>query len=154
MEEGHKFETAKAALDFILGGNATFTLRSKVTGTRFTYRVRAAKNGKVWFVSLLRGADNTSDYAYFGFLRNGSWDLTEFHYGAAKAKVSEEAPGVKAFIWAWERIRARSHDETNGLPANLEVWHQGHCGRCGRPLTVPESIESGFGPECSRRLAA
>jgi len=26
------------------------------------------------------------------------------------------------------------------------------CGRCGRVLTVPESVESGFGPECIGRL--
>jgi hypothetical protein len=28
------------------------------------------------------------------------------------------------------------------------VWHEGSCARCGKKLTVPESIESGFGPEC------
>jgi hypothetical protein len=32
------------------------------------------------------------------------------------------------------------------------VWHEGRCGRCGRKLTVPESIESGFGPECASIL--
>jgi hypothetical protein len=28
--------------------------------------------------------------------------------------------------------------------------HEGKCGRCGRLLTVPSSIESGIGPECSK----
>jgi hypothetical protein len=31
---------------------------------------------------------------------------------------------------------------------NLEIWHEGRCGRCGRKLTVPESIHNGYGPEC------
>jgi hypothetical protein len=30
----------------------------------------------------------------------------------------------------------------------VEFWHEGKCGRCNRKLTVPSSIESGFGPEC------
>lgn len=32
-----------------------------------------------------------------------------------------------------------------------EVWHEGRCGRCGRKLTVPESIETGIGPDCAKR---
>jgi hypothetical protein len=34
------------------------------------------------------------------------------------------------------------------LGATLEFWHEGRCGRCGRRLTVPDSIASGYGPEC------
>jgi len=34
------------------------------------------------------------------------------------------------------------------------VFHEGACGRCGRTLTVPESIASGFGPECIRYVCA
>jgi hypothetical protein len=34
------------------------------------------------------------------------------------------------------------------LPSGWEFRHEGRCGRCGRTLTVPESIDSGFGPEC------
>ena len=33
-------------------------------------------------------------------------------------------------------------------------WHEGRCGRCGRKLTVPESIEAGYGPECINLVAA
>src|ERR1700675_3055956 len=28
----------------------------------------------------------------------------------------------------------------------------GKCGRCGKPLTVPESIASGFGPDCREMM--
>lgn len=30
----------------------------------------------------------------------------------------------------------------------VSLLHEGICCRCGRPLTHPESIEVGFGPEC------
>jgi hypothetical protein len=38
------------------------------------------------------------------------------------------------------------------LPESLEIWHEGSCLRCGRKLTVPESIESGYGPECIKSV--
>jgi predicted metal-dependent hydrolase len=36
------------------------------------------------------------------------------------------------------------------LCPGFNVHHEGKCGRCGRLLTVPSSIESGIGPECSK----
>jgi hypothetical protein len=123
---------------FALAGNAIFTLQSKKTGTRFTYKVRAADNGPLHFVSVLTGTDNQNDYAYFGFLRRGV-----FFYGGSKAKISRDAPSVKAFDWFWRHMAANA-----SAPDSVEVSHEGRCGRCGRPLTVPESVRSGFGPEC------
>ena len=38
------------------------------------------------------------------------------------------------------------------LPPALEVWHEGRCGRCGRKLTTPQSVETGFGPVCAQNL--
>jgi hypothetical protein len=40
--------------------------------------------------------------------------------------------------------------KTNKLPEFVEVWHEGKCGKCGRALTVPSSILTGIGPECSK----
>jgi hypothetical protein len=33
----------------------------------------------------------------------------------------------------------------HGQSEQIKIYHEGKCARCGRPLTVPESIESGFG---------
>lgn len=145
VEEG-RLTSAADATRFILGGNATFTLKSKATGARFTFRVRKPKDvdpgrDPVFFVSLMNGPDNESQYAYFGFLRRGVY----FH-GGRKARVAEDAPSAKAFAWAY---RALMRGE---IPAQLEVWHEGRCCRCGRKLTVPESIKSGIGPECASRM--
>lgn len=130
----------RQALRFILAGNATVTLVSKTTGNRFTYKVRASEDGAVHFVSLLNGPDNESQYAYFGYVRRGV-----FFHGGRKAKVAETAPSARGFKWAFEQFSAGQ------MPASLEVWHEGRCGRCGRKLTVPSSIASGFGPECEGR---
>jgi hypothetical protein len=127
---------------FAQAGNATFTLRSKKTGGRFTYRVRQSEDdASFFFVQLLTGPDNTADYAYLGVIRRGVY----FH--GKKSRITRDAPSNKAFEWFWRMLAASE------LPLDqVEVFHCGRCGRCGRPLTVPESVASGFGPDCIGKL--
>jgi hypothetical protein len=143
-----QFTDPQAVRAFVLGGNATFTIESVGTGTRFTYKVSASKDegnkgsgaGRgVFFVSLLTGPDNTSDYAYLGIIPKD--DPMTFRL-TAKSRAGADAASVKAFSWFWRQV------SSGFLPATVKVFHNGHCGRCGRMLTVPSSIESGFGPEC------
>jgi hypothetical protein len=145
--------TPHAARAFLLGGHAVVTLVSRKTGTRFTYRVsrapekREKSEGIAYFVSVLNGPENTSDYAYIGLLvfDHGPQDEPKFCW-TRKSRVTDLAPSFKAFRWAMRAFFFR--DE---LFENLEVWHSGACGKCGRPLTVPESIASGLGPVCASK---
>jgi Family of unknown function (DUF6011) len=142
----------ETAVRFILAGDARVTFLNEATGTRFTYRVTApkvdtARGGRVTdltspmrFVAL---ADNESTFAYLGFIRAG----TDFQWGR-KSRVREDAPSVQAFYSVWETLRG----EGGAIPAGVSIWHEGHCGRCGRTLTVPASIASGFGPDCAALL--
>lgn len=148
----HRLNTFTQIARFVLAGNATFTLVSKATGQRFTYKVRAPKEQRgsvTHFVSLLNGADNEGDYVYLGLLRQTGSDPTfpRFEHGA-KSRVSADAPSARAVAWFWRQV------ERGEVPESVEVWHEGRCARCGRKLTVPESIESGFGPECVTKIAA
>lgn len=143
-----KVVSASAALTYVLGGKATFTLVSLSTGTRFTYLVQVGKNKKnptdpdVFFVKLLTGPDNSNDFSYFGFIKNNT-----FTYGGFKAKVPKDAPSVKGFIWAFAQFVA------NIMPADkLEFVPASKCARCGRKLTVPVSVHNGFGPECITKV--
>jgi hypothetical protein len=140
MSERNLFTTASDARAFMAAGKATVTLQSKATGVRFTYKIGVSEDGQIHFVSLLRGADNETAFSYFGYIRRGV-----FFHGAAKAKVAHDAPSVKAFSWAWRAL------QLDVLPAALEIWHEGRCGRCNRKLTVPTSIANGIGPECATR---
>lgn len=156
VTEGHRITSAAAARTFMLAGNAYFTLRSAKTGTRFTYRVAAAKPPgegqcrwcrsnpcrcpQAYFVSLLTGPENNADYQYMGLIKEGFFRRTR------NARITEAAPGFKAFAWSFRQLVAGQ------LPAGLEFWHEGRCGRCGRRLTVPESIAAGIGPECAQYL--
>lgn len=121
---------------YALAGRAIITMVGKTA--RFTYRIKqASKDDKpiaLWFVSLLTGPDNSADYKYIGVIReDGRFGLT------GKSKLKSDAPGVQAMIWIsrnWESFA-------------MDVWHEGVCGRCGRKLTVPESIALGIGPVCA-----
>jgi hypothetical protein len=130
---------------FALAGNATLTLRSEATGTRYTYKITQAKfrdgapNLGLYFVKVLMGADNDSDFTYLGLLRLTAGDFIYDH--GMKSRIGSDAPSARAFRWFWGNL-------IRGQVRQIEVWHEGRCGRCNRKLTVPESVESGFGPEC------
>ena len=137
-----QLHAADAAGEFALSGNATLTLQSQKTGARFTYRIRAKDDGKIYFISLLNGPDNENDFAYLGHIRPAE---LQYSHGR-KSKISAEAPSARAFAYFWEGIRRGK------IARDLEIWHEGRCGRCGRKLTTPESLSRGIGPECANHL--
>lgn len=111
------------------------------------------------FVAVLSGPENTHDYRFLGTIFEDSAPgrttagmavagpmVRRFVHGK-KSKIGKDAPSAKAFAWAWPYLAAAT------IPPNAEVWHEGRCGRCGRALTVPESIASGIGPVCEEKGA-
>lgn len=139
---GHRMLSVSDVREFVLAGNARLTLVSKRTGTRFTFKIRQPKPDQPHFVSLLTQPDNERGYTFFGTIFEG----LHFRH-SPRASLENVAPGPAAFRWFW-----RSLTTQNELHPQLEVWHEGRCGRCGRTLTVPESIENGLGPECIKRV--
>lgn len=140
----NRFANAVSALRFMRGGKATVTLVSGKTGNRFTYRLNESDDKQCIFVSVLTGSDNSNSYTYLGRV---SRDI--FWIGRKVARpgdISRDAPSAKAFDWAWRKL------VKGMLPTELEIWHEGRCGRCARKLTVPSSIEAGFGPECQGKV--
>lgn len=145
----HRFATIDDARAFALAGNAIITLQSLKTGAHFTYKVtkpnpeKSAAKGyanseETYFVKMLTGGSaDEGEWIYLGMIRNGNFALTK-----ASGRFLD-APSYKAFLYFW-RSRA--------LPAELVVRHEGRCGRCGRTLTVPESIDRGIGPECAGKM--
>jgi hypothetical protein len=122
---------------FVLGGNAKLTLRSKTTGTRFTFHIRQPEADRPHFVKVLTGPEK---YTFLGTIFKGE----NFVHGK-RSPITADALSAKAFGWFWNMLQKAQ------LPIALEVWHEGRCCRCGRELTVPESIASGIGPECAKK---
>lgn len=142
--QAEPFKDAQTALQFIRAGNARVTLVSQRTNMRYTYKVVACKDDvptdprRRYFVSLLKGRDNNSDYSYIGMLRAEHFFVTRATRHLAKA----------AFVAAFEYVT--KHLAAGHLPPHAQIWHESKCGRCGRALTVPSSISTGIGPECAK----
>ena len=126
---------------FVLAGNATVTLESGTSGRHFTYRIKRHDEQDVYFVHLLRGPDNESDYRYIGaYYPNRNY----FHVAKMWQAIKKDMypPSVRAIQFMFDTL--------NNVHDNLHVYHEGKCGKCGRTLTTPESIRAGYGPECMK----
>lgn len=109
-------------------------------GGHFTIRVQEprAKDDRdgTRFISYLSGTDNTGDYTGFATQR----------------------PDGSAFIWARFRDNRKMAEALATLAATgtqeqkegmfAYALASGRCARCNRVLTNPDSITTGFGPEC------
>jgi hypothetical protein len=129
----------------MLAGKAIFTLEG--AETRYTFRINRAEPSDrypnpAYFVALLTGPDNLQDYTYCGLLDPATGQVRP----TAKSTYKTDSKPIKAFNW----VMARVWREASIAPARIH--HVGRCGRCGRALTVPSSIETGLGPECAAKL--
>lgn len=147
---GRVLTSAADALRFLLAGNATITLKSQRTGQHFTYKIQEPQKVDLarpaWFVKLLTGPDNTGDYTYLGMITVTPGSALKT-FRATKATRNPESPNFKAFAYTFQALAVGGQ-----LPAGVEIRHEGRCGRCGRALTVPESIDRGIGPECAAAM--
>ena len=136
---------------FILGGNATFTLKNTATQRRYTLKVKQLRDGgkatSPHFVKLMTGPDNETSYAYMGLVKNGA----EYVHGGVKAKVPVDDRAHSTFEWLWRTINGKNKGgKTLADFPTFQFWHAGRCCKCNRKLTVPESIAAGIGPECAK----
>jgi len=144
--EGGKLENARAK-EYILAGDAVLTFRNSETGNRFTYRISRPKDADEKCPHFVKartgsGSDN-GQYAYFANIwPDEKRGLKGLQHGR-RSQLTYDDLSVQAFAWIWDHI--------DDLPDSIEVWHEGRCLRCGRQLTVPESIAQGYGPECIQR---
>jgi hypothetical protein len=128
------------SIDFFEAGKAIFTVSNPI-GDHYTYKITKKEKGP-FFVALLTGPDNTSDYTYLGIYHPGKRSITL----TAKSKFTETSTPVRVIRWAIIMIK-----DGKGLPRGYTIRHEGRCCRCGRMLTTPESIERGIGPECMKK---
>lgn len=130
-------------LEFILAGNCTFTLKSKRTQNWYTYKSYIVeKFGETMVVvRVLTGCDNVNNFSYLGTIRTEDGMPRIFRQSS---KIGEEARVFQVFNYVFENLLLRRMNKLE----EVEFWHEGTCCRCGRKLTVPESIERGIGPEC------
>ena len=147
--------------EFVMAGFATFTVEvpaatAAASGGRiaphYTYRVEHVEStgryAESYFVSLLVGPDNTSDYIYIGKMDPWSCQMRT----TAASKVAADSFPVTLFNRIIARVWMDDHAAYESF--GYRTHHEGTCGRCGRPLTVPESILTGIGPVCREKMGS
>lgn len=149
--------TVAINVEFVTAGDAIFTIeipdewQAKLDAPpHYTFRVEKTEANDRWpaahFVKLLCGPDNTSDYAYLGKLDTYTGQVKT----TAKSLYPETAAPVRLVNRILARVWSGDHDAYERF--GFRCHHEGKCGRCGRTLTTPESIERGLGPECAKKL--
>ena len=118
----------------LFAGKAIFTV-SNNKGKHYTFKVDAQSEDGYWFVSLLVG----KDYKYLGtiFFKGGPLRLSD------ASKFNKDSLPYKVFVFAQKVL-----DGVIKLPEGYSIENSGTCFRCGRKLTTPKSIKSGYGPYC------
>jgi hypothetical protein len=130
-----------ANLNLVFAGNATVTFENVSKGTHVTYKVSNVPDSEgKFFVSILSGNDNETNYSYVGLVNQGTGSFYP------SKKLNPETKSVKAFDYIYTRIL-----KTGQLSTDVRVYHSGQCCRCGRKLTTPESVKNGLGPECIKK---
>ena len=147
---GEQIKTPAAALRFMFSGNAVLTVVNRKSGSRLTFKIQRAKEAKhgrrPWFVKLGSGPA----FDYIGLIGERSQDTPDARLRVKRGGTLQEQRGVAAFEWILRTLNTSKMAAT--ITPLIEIWHEGKCGRCARPLTDPESIKTGFGPECRKRM--
>lgn len=137
---------------FVLAGKAEFTLTSRYSGKHYTFKVTKAKPnekypGDSWFVNFMIRYD---EFVYLGMLKGDAIELLL----TAKSHAGIESPVYKIFTQFWKLARNGAYDWDNEKAEALMIrfQHVGRCCVCARPLTNPESIDMGIGPECLSKI--
>lgn len=131
----------KSIRKFVFAGNALFTLRNKVSGNQFTFKV--VKQSGVYSRHYLSTVFLKKRF-FTGVFYFGANITTSFHCRSNKPEANQAVAVLKWF--------ASYLINNTPLPPQVEFWHEGKCGRCGRALTDPESIKLGIGPKCRTKI--
>ena len=131
--------------NFIFAGRSVFTLENSSTGNYITFRIKSIKKqGKVvpneYGVEAKVLGDSSSGYTFMGFLNLNRGTFQEW------GSTQRGSISYVTFYWLMRNIGKLEDFNT------LSIYHEGSCCKCGMPLTVPESIDSGIGPECKKKM--
>lgn len=131
--------------NFIFAGSSIFTLENSETGNYITFRIKQVKkNGQLvpnqFTIQCKSLNDGDHGYKFLGFLN------LDRKYFKRWGNTNPDYIGYKTLYWLLSNL------ENLERFTKLEIYHEGVCCKCGRTLTVPESIDNGIGPECMSRM--
>lgn len=143
--KSHKIDSA-AFRTFVFQGKALFTMENLEKGTYITFRVQSPKRKRgapedltLFDVYVKALNDKYAGNRYIGRINRKTRSFKRYGY------VEQDHVGIQTIEWMIRHWNNLEKFETEG---KLAIYHLGVCCKCGLPLTVPESIQNGIGPQC------
>jgi len=133
--------------NFIFAGRAIFTLENKTTGNYITFRVKNMKKDNkpiphMYVVECKVLGDGDYGHTLLGFL---NLETKGFSSRVKNMGLTKDFVGFKTWVWLLQNLEVLERFDS------LAIYHEDKSCKCGKPLTVPESITTGIGPECLKR---
>jgi hypothetical protein len=132
-------------------GRATLTFRNTEKETHMTIKVKQArdKNDRkkklpIFFLSVSLLGDRQTGYIHAATIYQDTMNIKL----SSSAQNNEQLLKVVQFIWNALANPQILKDK------KVALLHEGRCCRCSMPLTHPESINTGFGPDCLEHILA
>jgi len=137
---------ANAFTQAALAGRAELTIQNPVTGQHVKLKMKQKKDritkkpSTLYFVDVAISNDEEKGYRKAGVF-----------FSDTRRWIPNKQMVRGDRFWTIVNFLMQSIEQPQNLE-NTVILHSGHCLRCGRKLTHPESIQSGLGPECSGRV--
>jgi hypothetical protein len=126
-------------------GRSVLTFRNPATGGHLTVKASQAKDKEdrkkklpIFFVNVRILGDGDTGYVFGGTIFSDTMTMKLSKHATPGSQVEKVMHWLMAMIQKPQTLRDR----------NIAVLHEGRCCRCALPLTHPESINTGFGPDC------
>lgn len=145
-------DPGKRAGRMLSAGGVVVTVRSKATGEHITVRLASrfknySGSGKKWEAV---GPSNAT-HIFFSVPNAGpGWDDKIGTFYPKSGKFFEDKNADAARVWAAAAVMNWLNGDASEDKA--EYYESNECGRCGRQLTDPVSIDRGIGPECYSKI--
>lgn len=128
---------------YVLGGRGVLTLLNPETKIHHTYTFRRPDDASPYPNDILfvYAVHNNSKLLYVGMVESGLFRLTK------NSRFISDTPIVRGARYI---MRLISDDHVFSI-TKMQIYHEGVCAICGRPLTGEHSLEEGVGPKCINR---
>lgn len=132
-------------------GRSVLTFRNPATGGHITIKSSQARDKQdrkkklpIFFVKVRILGDSDSGYLFGGTIFQDTMRMRLSKDATSGTQLEKVMNWLFASIKNPQSLRDR----------NIAVLHEGRCCRCAMPLTHPESINTGFGPDCLSYIMA
>ncbi|WP_301003135.1 DUF6011 domain-containing protein [uncultured Duncaniella sp.] len=136
-----KFDNPQDLKNYCFGGRGVVTLENPKTKIHHTYHIKKPRNedefpDDVYFIYAVHMMGDTNKCFYIGMIERGKFRLTR------ASRFDRHHAIVKGAHYLMQMM------ENPGAFIKMNVYHEGMCSVCGRPLTSPASLKRGVGPRC------